>query len=765
MQMKVRKLLGIALMALLPGLASAQNMTLREVAQRAIETNPEVQARWHNFLAAQHEKDVARGGYFPRVDLSANTARRYRDEAGINNLNFNQHGATLTLTQMLFDGFATRNDVERLNYAALVRYFELLDSAENTALEAARAYIDVQRYRELVQLAEDNYVRHRQYFDQIQERTKAGVGRRVDLEQASGRLALAESNLLTELSNLHDVSARFQRVAGILPGDTLTDAGLLKDNIPGKLNGALKQAYETNPALLAAIENIGAAKSEIDVRRARFTPRVEFRADADYRNNNDVGVGPHADSRTVQVVLNWNLFRGGSDSAALKQAAEQMNNSKDLRDKACIDLRQTLTIAYNDIQRLAEQLKYLDQHQLSIEKAREAYQRQFEIGQRTLLDLLDTENEYFQARRAYVNGARDYELAHARTQTSMGHMLSSLDIARNGMPTLADLSAKRPEGNDNPGCSVEAVAVIEIDKDALMAKATPLFKPAAPAPAAEAAAAPAPVTSPQIEPAAAPAAAPTPGTPVGNSLKLEPEQVVDSWLATWMARDLPQYFSFYSDDFKPAKDKGRNHAAWVKNRKRIIGGSRNIKIKAEDVKVKRSDAATDNSKAEIEFRQTYRSDSFGDSVTKTLKLKEDAGRWKIQREETRDQVLDRPGAAPVQAVAQTVDASLSDFVNDWTNAWSTQNLDAYFAAYADQFEPSQGLSRTDWEARRKKVIAAQNNIHIGIAHLQLLSQEGDQARIQFQQKYRSANHRANTTKVLDLVKVDGKWRILREGSK
>jgi adhesin transport system outer membrane protein len=66
-----------------------------------------------------------------------------------------------------------------------------------------------------------------------------------------------------------------------------------------------------------------------------------------------------------------------------------------MRDKACVDTRQLVVIAYNDIQQLQQQRTYRMQHKNSIENAREAYRKQFEIGQRTLLDLLDTENEYF----------------------------------------------------------------------------------------------------------------------------------------------------------------------------------------------------------------------------------------------------------------------------------------------------------------------------------------------------------------------------------
>lgn len=84
-----------------------------------------------------------------------------------------------------------------------------------------KAYIDALRYRDLVQYAKDNYVINKQLFDRIQERVTAGVARKVDLEQATVRLALAEANLLTETTNLHDVIARLQGLYGELPPETL----------------------------------------------------------------------------------------------------------------------------------------------------------------------------------------------------------------------------------------------------------------------------------------------------------------------------------------------------------------------------------------------------------------------------------------------------------------------------------------------------------------------------------------------------------------
>ena len=153
----------------------AQQDTLKSAAQKAVLSNPEVLQKWHAYQATDNERDVAFGGYLPRVDLTAGIGRENRDDP-IMVKDYTRRSTTLTLTQMLYDGFATRNEVKRLDHARQVSFFELLDASETVALEASRAYLDVLRYRKLVTLAEDNYIRHRAVFEQIQKKAQAGVG-------------------------------------------------------------------------------------------------------------------------------------------------------------------------------------------------------------------------------------------------------------------------------------------------------------------------------------------------------------------------------------------------------------------------------------------------------------------------------------------------------------------------------------------------------------------------------------------------------------
>ena len=201
--------------------------------------------------------------------------------------NYTRRGTALSLNQMIYDGFATRDEVARLAYAKLVRYYEVLDASESIALEATRAYLDVLRYRELSALAQENFAQHDQVFSQIQQRVQAGVGRRVDLEQAGGRLALSQSNMLTEASNLHDVSARYQRIVGELPPGDMIAPGLLKQGIPPNVEEALKLAYQGSPAFNAAIENVRSAQADARGRQANFQPRIDLRASKDVAYNDN----------------------------------------------------------------------------------------------------------------------------------------------------------------------------------------------------------------------------------------------------------------------------------------------------------------------------------------------------------------------------------------------------------------------------------------------------------------------------------------------
>lgn len=581
------------------GSAAQPMLTLKDMVEKTITSNPEVQLRYHKFLEAGYEQDVARGNFLP----DANIVSTYRNQEEM----VKSSGGTaiprmnneLVLRQMIFDGFATSNDVKRLGHTSRMRYYELQSAMQSITLEFLRAYIDALRYRELSQFAKDNYVVHKQLYDRIQERVTAGVARKVDLEQAGGRLALAEANLLTEMTNLHDVTVRMQRLYGDLPPDTLEAPTFFSSGVEASVAEALKLAYLQNPDLLSAIEDIQAKEREINTNEARYMPRLDLQARKNLGTSSD-GANSTVAADLLELTMNFNLFNGFSDRNLIKQTAEKLNGSRDQRDKACVDTRQTVSIAYNDIGQLKEQRIYRERHTNSIENAREAYRKQFDIGQRTLLDLLDTENEYFQSKRSLANAQYDMQIAYARVYAGQGELLKKIGTARGNLPEYS----REEYMNAESACQAVAPAQLQVDKAALLADAKPLsstyaslVKPFTPA------------VSNKVEPAATAAICSIPDVTYR----------VNDWAETWRKKDVASHMKLYADKFTPEPPAVKSE--WIAQRQQSMSTNSKIGLSMENLLV-----SCDGDKAVAKFKQhytltTFKNKKVGDSSCEVCNLK------------------------------------------------------------------------------------------------------------------------------------------------
>jgi adhesin transport system outer membrane protein len=597
-----------AVLMALPAVLGTQPVAaqdLRSYAQRAITSNPEVTARFNALRAAIDEIDVARGAFYPRIDVLANTGRERSESsfAATGVQSFSRQRVGLELNQILWDGLATYNEVRRLGHGSVVRFFEFLEASELMALESARAYYDVQRFRELVAIAENNYVQHKQTYDQIEQRFKSGVGRGVDLEQAAARLALADSNLVNETSNLHDVSARFQRINGEPPPQNLPPTTFPRPGFPQTRDEALRLAVARQPGINAATENVRAVQAQLDVRRAAFQPKLEARLrDANGRNI-DGSIGRNA-STVAELVLSWNIFSGGSDMARLRQFANAVNNARDLRDKACRDVRQTLSIAYNDANKLTDQIRYLRLQVEATEKARDAYRKQFDIGQRSLLDLLNSENELYQARRALINAQYDLEVAYARVHNATGGLLAQLGLARMDTGSIPGVEGWAAGEDAAERCPPDTVTPPPIDRSALDARAQAV---------AATFARPAPVVPPE--------------TAVPKSEDAVTARLL-AWATAWSSKSAERYFEFYADSFAP---KSMSREAWRAQRAKRLATRDAIAVTLADIQV--TMLAPD--RAESRFQQRYESGTFSDQTEKTIVWQLIGGRWMIVSESGR----------------------------------------------------------------------------------------------------------------------------------
>jgi adhesin transport system outer membrane protein len=416
-----------------------QAMTLTEAIQSTVESHPQLQASQNARLSANEEVKVAKGGYLPSVDVLAGYGRKNLDSPATrglsgHNTETSTYGTSeLRLRQMLFDGFNTPNEVARTEAVVNSRAYYTQGTAEALALRTIEVYLDVLKRREMVTLATNNLQAHLRMNDQITLRSETGVGRTADSDQAAARLALAKNNLYTEQVNLADAETHFFSVTG-RKADQLESPASARGSMPADIGGARQAVLSNNPLLKSAQADIEAAEKQYESAKSPFYPRfdAELAATADNNvetdNNNNNNLNGHVNGWRAGVSMTYNLFNGMRDKSRLQSNAYKINEAMDIRNNALREINENLGLAWNAMENARLQTSEARAYADYSTRVRESYQQQFTLSQRTLLDLLDSENELFTANRRYTEVRYTEEFSMYRVIAATGNLLAQQNI-------------------------------------------------------------------------------------------------------------------------------------------------------------------------------------------------------------------------------------------------------------------------------------------------------------------------------------------------
>lgn len=426
---------------LAPALAAAQ--TLKQAVESTLQSNPQVTSTAALVRAAREDLAQARSGFLPSIDVGAGLGREHSDipqtrALGQGGVTLDRQEAGITLTQRLFDGNATRSEVQRQSARLDAAAGRLSDTRESIALQVADAYLEVLKNRELLRLAEENLKAHIDTQEKVGLRVKAGVSQRADLQQAQGRVALARSVVSARAGGVRTAEAAYVRLTGAAPGELtppdtppagLVRAGTVDDNA---VTRAIRQGVDTavgsNPALAIANAELSAADAALAGAKSPFMPRINLELAAN-RNRNIAGTAGDVNNELAMLTLRWNLFRGGADSAQERALAERRFAAKDGVASTRRDVEERVAVAVHRKATSEERLAYLQEHVNHSGDVLRSYQQQLELGRRTLLDVLNAENELFGARSNLTVGRYDDMLNHLAVQAAQGSLLRTLGVA------------------------------------------------------------------------------------------------------------------------------------------------------------------------------------------------------------------------------------------------------------------------------------------------------------------------------------------------
>jgi outer membrane protein len=409
---------------LVSGTASAD--TLREALAKAYRSNPTLTGARASLRATDENVPIARARGLPSVSASAS----YTENVVISALNFTSParaaGASANLTVPIYSGGAVRNSIKAADTRVSAGRASLRDTEATLFSNVVAAYMDVIRDQAIVSLNTQNLQVLTVNLEATRDRFQVGDLTRTDVAQSQARLSEARSQLDSAQAQLIISRETYVRLVGD-PAIALEPPPPLP-NLPASPDTAVTVALDNNPALLAAQKQREAARFDTNVARASRLPTIAAVSGYNYQNylgsltSGVPGIDITQANKSAQVGVQMTvpLFQGGLPSAQIRQAQAFESQSIEQTIEVERSIVAQTRAAYASWQASNELIissqSAVDANTLSLEGVR----AENSVGNRTILDILNAEQELLNSQVNLVSARRNSYVAGFSLLAAMG---------------------------------------------------------------------------------------------------------------------------------------------------------------------------------------------------------------------------------------------------------------------------------------------------------------------------------------------------------
>ncbi|MBA3661903.1 MAG: TolC family outer membrane protein [Gammaproteobacteria bacterium] len=382
--------------------------TLNDAYQTMLQSNPELIESKASQDAAWQAYMQLRGGYLPVVALAYNVGRGKGESFSPQTLNIgytndNIQHKIISVSQLLWDGGALMNRVESAKSQHDSVYFLKLLQINKLALQTASAYLAVLRSSEMEQVTHQNVNMHLIKLDEIRRRYRGGAGTVGEVALAKTKLGQAEIAWQQNKLNLANARSAYFEVVGQYPSKKLIIPEEPSFSLPHSLQEAECIASKYNPSIMAEQKATQAAwHTAVASRAIVYAPNVSFTLSAS-RDENLNGITGRTTSMQGYVAITYNIYNGGADLADMRKTSAQF-----IANKAHLETKRRSVITainqtWNELQATREKLILLRRGIAASRELASSYRKEWQLGKRSLLDLMDKQNEIAALRLALID--------------------------------------------------------------------------------------------------------------------------------------------------------------------------------------------------------------------------------------------------------------------------------------------------------------------------------------------------------------------------
>ena len=380
----------------LPSALRSERIELKTAVETAMQTNPEINQAVENKAAIEFEREQAQGMFLPRVSVEGSVGIRRLENAtrkslGIASQELYPLEAGLRIEQILFDGGSRSSELKRQASRSDGAAYRVEERAQFVALQVSRQYLDYLLQQRIVAASEDNIEFHERIVSDLREGVTKGSLSIADQQQAEERQQAARARLIEANQDLVNTAASFRTLTGLDLVDGAMLPPSLGDSIPASLEESIALAREQNPRVREAQADLDAAHAMVRKAKAEIAPTLSLEGNA--RIGDDID-GFRGETNDLQggVVMRWDIFNGGIKRATIQEMYRRERESRFRLDQLVREAEEDVRVAWNAWDNQGKLVTQLDAQSLVSDELAKSYRAQFNIGRRSLLDVLDAQN-------------------------------------------------------------------------------------------------------------------------------------------------------------------------------------------------------------------------------------------------------------------------------------------------------------------------------------------------------------------------------------
>jgi len=414
--------------------------TLKSSLEEVLATNPIIKERLQNYNAIKEDISSAESGYYPKLDLNLGAGYEKTDRSnniGTDTNNYNVYQNSLKYTQNLFNGLSTTYLVKEQEYKTLAAAYSYVEKVNNTSYNFVNAYLEVIKNRKLLETAQENVQINEDVLAKVNKLYKSGFTTLSEVNKIKSSLALAKSNLVVQENTLLDKEYALERIVGHkIDVDNLQES-TIKVKLPNTKEEVAQYALKHNPSLLISEFNKKSAQATNREKKANYYPKIDIEI-SQSMNHNLSGIEGDNDTFRAMAYLSYNLFNGFSDKHAIAKSFAQIGQENQNQYNIRRQIMQTINSSWSSRKKLQEQLTHLEEYNLFSAKTLTLYRKEYALGQRSLLDLLASQNDLIKSKEQIINTNFSILYANYRLLDSMSLLVSSV-LDKNNIYTDVDI--------------------------------------------------------------------------------------------------------------------------------------------------------------------------------------------------------------------------------------------------------------------------------------------------------------------------------------